>query len=471
MARTLTRREFTGSMAAAVSALSFGNSIARPQAERPPNIIFIMADDLGYNHLGCYGQEIIRTPHIDRLASQGTRFTQFYAGCTVCAPSRCTLMTGMHQGHCSVRGNSGGIPLRAQDVTVAEVLKQAGYTNGIFGKWGLGDAGTEGVPTRQGFDEFFGYLDQVHAHFYYPDYLWHNEEKFPLPGNQDSQQGQYSHDLIAERALQFIRDNQHGPFFCYVAFTIPHTELLVPEDSLAEYRGQFDETPFPGDHYGAQETPRAAYAAMVTRMDRDVGRILDLLEGLGIANNTVVVFTSDNGGQQSGAGVDLRFFQGNWPLRGWKGLMYEGGIRVPCIARWLGRVQAGAVSNKVWTHWDFLPTAAELAGVQAPSGIDGISAVPALLGEIMPARDYLYWEHHRGGDVQQAVRMGGWKALRHGRNEAIELYYLPTDLGEKFNVAAQTPQQVARAAELFRTARTEPPPQVEPETGSESRYR
>ena len=337
-----------------------------------PNIVFIMADDLGYAHLGAYGQEKIRTPNIDRLADEGIRYTQFYSGSTVCAPARSVLMTGLHTGHTSVRGNTGGLPIEPEDVTVAEVLREAGYTTGLFGKWGLGDHGTTGEPNLQGFDEFFGYLHQVHAHFYYTPFLWENDRQFPLEGNEDGARTTYSHDVITERALQFVRDHHEEPFFLYLAFTIPHTELLVPEESFAEYDGQFPEpNPHPGNgHYAAQEKPRTAFAAMVGRMDRDVGRLMALLDELGIGENTIVFFTSDNGGQR-GWGVDLDFFEGNAPLRGGKMFMYEGGIRVPLLVRWPGRIEAGQESEHVWAFWDVLPTLAELVGVAPPTQSTG----------------------------------------------------------------------------------------------------
>lgn len=468
MRPTLNRRHFTKLMtagaagAAALTAAPPLGAWGRGRQERPPNIVFIMADDLGYNHLGCYGQDKIRTPHIDRLAAQGIRYTQAYAGSTVCAPSRASLMTGYHQGHASVRGNSGGIPLLPEDVTVAEVLQEAGYATGCFGKWGLGDAPTTGIPTKQGFDEYFGTLDQVHAHFYYPEYLWHNEEKYPLPGNQDGGREQYSNDLFTEFALKFIREHKDEPFFCYVPFTIPHTELLVPEDSLAEYRGTFPETPFVYEgHYAGQETPHAAFAAMVTRMDGYVGQIMALLRELGLEENTLVLFTSDNGGQQDSDGVDLEFFHGNWPLRGWKGVLYEGGIRVPAIARWPGKIAPGTVSNQVWAFWDVLPTLAEIGGAKAPAGIDGISIAPELLGTGLVEHPTLYWEVVRRGELYQAIRMGGWKAVRHGKDQPTELYYLPTDIAEKFNLAGTHPERVQEAERLFVTSRTEPRPQID----------
>ncbi|MGH2689444.1 MAG: arylsulfatase, partial [Actinomycetota bacterium] len=352
-------------------------SPAPPGPPERPNIIFIMADDLGYGHLGCYGQEKIRTPNLDRMAREGLRFTQYYAGNPVCAPSRSVLMTGFHSGHTSVRNNPGGTPILDEDVTVAEVLKAAGYATGLFGKWGLGDAETPGPPWRQGFDEFFGYLHQVHCHFYYPYYLWKNDRKVMIPENEGERRAKYSHDLIVDHALDFLRRNKDRTFFQYVAFTIPHTELLVPEDSMREY--DFPEPkPYAGKHYASQPRPRAALAGMISRMDRDVGRILGRLRELGIDRKTIVFFTSDNGGQGTD-GPDLEFFRANGLLRGAKGTVYEGGIRVPMIVRWPGRVAPG-VSDAVWAHWDVLPTLAELAGARPPAGIDGGSAAPALFG-------------------------------------------------------------------------------------------
>ena len=438
-------------------------ALATAAPEKKPNIVFIMADDLGYAHLGCYGQRKILTPRIDRMAAEGLRFTQCYAGAPVCAPSRSVLMTGLHSGHTSVRGNSGGIPLLDDDVTVAELLKPLGYSTGIFGKWGLGDAGTPGVPTRQGFDEFFGYLHQVHAHFYYPFFLWHNEQKFLLPGNDGGKQEQYTHDVIVDRALEFVRRNRERRFFLYMPFTIPHTELLVPEDSFGEYEGKFQE-PRPyvdrRRHYADQPAPRTAFAAMVTRMDRDVGRVLDLLGELGIDRQTIVFFTSDNGGQ-GGGGPDLKFFQGNAPLRGAKGQLHEGGIRVPMIVRWPGVVESGAVSDHVWSFQDVMPTLVELGGGTTPPRTDGISAVPSLVGETVAGRKqerhrHLYWEHPRGRGLMQAVRMGRWKALRAGWAAPIELYDLEKDIGETTDVAREHGGVVRTIETYLKTARTQP---------------
>lgn len=427
-----------------------------------PNIVFILADDLGYGHLGSYGQAKIRTPTLDRMADEGIRFTQFYAGSTVCAPSRSVLMTGRHTGHTSVRGNTGGIPLRADDVTLGEVLRDAGYATGIFGKWGLGDSGTAGVPTAQGFDTFVGYLHQVHAHFYYTDFLWENGRRLPLSGNEEGGRTTYSHDVITDRALSWVRTHRDEPFFLYVAYTIPHTELLVPEDALAEYAGTFPETaPYAGDgHYAAQERPRTAFAAMVTRLDRDVGRLLGLLEELGLDDHTIVLFSSDNGGQE-GWGVDLDFFEGNGPLRGSKMWLYEGGIRVPLLARWPGMIPGGAVSDHVWAFWDVLPTLAELAEAPPPDSIDGVSMLPALLGpdrlaRTAPDHEFLYWEYGNvlgQPPIRQAVRWGNWKALRGDLDQPLELYDLEGDIGETTDVAGEHPDVIARIRGYLDTAR------------------
>jgi arylsulfatase A-like enzyme len=451
-------------------------SHAREAAQRP-NIVFIMADDLGYGHLGSYGQTKIRTPHLDRMAAEGTRFTQCYAGHCVCAPSRSVLMTGRHSGHTSVRINGGGAPLLPEDVTVAEVLKEAGYATGIFGKWGLGDHGTEGVPYQQGFDEFYGYLHQVHAHFFYPWFLWRNDQRHVLSENVGEKEEQYSHDLIADEALGFVRRHKEGPFFLYVPFTIPHFELLVPEDSLQEYEGKFPEpTPYLDSrrHYASQPAPRTTLAAMITRMDRDVGRILALLGELGIDEKTIVFFTSDNGGYRLARPDEPDFFAANGPLRGAKGSFYEGGIRVPMIVRWPGRVRAGASDDFIWAFWDVMPTLAELAGTQPPADIDGISVAPRLLGEEQPEPSrFLYWEKiPPRGDAgapawSQAVRKGRWKAVRQRPKLPLELYDLKSDVGEKNNVAGQHPEVVEMIEDYLRTARTPPrayPPQ-EPSWG------
>lgn len=453
-----------------------------------PNIVFIMTDDLGTGHLGFNGQTKIKTPSIDQLRAEGLYFNQVYAGCSVCAPCRSVLMTGYHMGHTSVRGNSGGIPLRDEDVTVAEVLKQAGYATGCFGKWGLGDAHTAGMAPRQGFDTFFGYYDQVHAHSYYPAYLWHNDQKYPLPGNsgRDSDgltgdvRGQYTHDEIQSKVLDFIRQHKSGPFFCYVPYTIPHTELLVPEDSLSEYAGKFLEpNPYAtaSKHYQDQPRPRAAYAAMITRLDRSVGQIVELLEQLDIDENTIVFFTSDNGAQGSG-GPDLEFFSGNMHLRAAKGAMYEGGIRVPMIVRWPGRIKPNSTSDLPWYFPDVMPTLAELAGANehVPQDIDGLSVLPAILGEDVVGRkqkrhEFMYWELGSGRRMRKAVRMGDWKAVQMDPRKPVELFNLKTDESETTNVADKHPEVMAKINDFLARCRTEPRPQIEPEGTGGWRFR
>ena len=424
-----------------------------------PNIIVIMADDLGYGELGCFGQTKIKTPHLDRMAVQGMRCTQVYSGSTVCAPTRCCLMTGLHTGHARVRGNAGikgRVPLEPEDVTVAEVLRTAGYRTGIVGKWGLGEPGTTGIPNDQGFDFWFGYLNQAKAHFYYPPFLWKNREKMDLAQNADGRKGVYSHDMMTDEALAFVRRNQRDPFFLYVAYTIPHAEIVVPEDSLKEYRGKFPETPYPGAHYGAQPEPNAALAGMVTRMDRDIGRLFELLRELKLDENTIVFFTSDNGPVSVG-GRDHKFFRAAGGLRGTKGSLFEGGIRVPTIVRWPGRIQAGTVSDAVWAHWDVLPTCAEIAGVEPPKKIDGVSVLPTLLGKDQPQLDdrFLYWEYGRNKKFTQAVRKGDWKAIRIGLNGPINLYDLKMDVAETTDVANQHPSVTGQIEKYLTTARTE----------------
>jgi arylsulfatase A-like enzyme len=358
---------------------------------------------------------------------------------------------------------------------VAEVLKKAGYATGLFGKWGLGDIGTEGVPERQGFDEYTGYLSQVHAHLYYPKFIYRNGRELPLEGNGDGKRVTYSHDVIARHALEFIRRHKDQPFFCYVPFTIPHWELLVPEDSIAEYRGTFPEPPIMRErrgHYAAQSEPHAAYAGMVTRMDRDVGRIMALLRELAIDDSTIVFFTSDNGTAMPILKDD--FFEGPSQFRGHKQNLYEGGIRVPMIARWPGKIAARSVNRHPWYFCDFMPTAAELAGGKPPSGVDGISVVPTLRGDRnQPVHEFMYWELPRydaktgtfSKEIpMQAVRFGGWKAVRPKPDGALELYNLAEDISESRNVAASHPGVLKRIEEYLATARTEPRPQTQPAT-------
>jgi len=428
-----------------------------------PNIIFIMADDLGYGDLGCYGQKEIKTPNIDRLAAEGMRFTDHYAGSTVCAPSRCSLMTGLHTGHTYVRGNReikpmGQLPLQADTVTVARVLKEAGYSTALTGKWGLGGPGSTGIPNKQGFDYFFGYLCQRHAHNYYPEFLFRNEERVPLIGNKVAEprddgagvaieRAQYSADLIAQEAVQFINKNKDRPFFLYMPVTLPHA------NNEAGNKGM--EVP----DYGIYRTrdwpePQKGHAAMISRLDSQVGRVLETLKKDGIDNKTLVFFTSDNGPHREG-GADPEFFDSNGPLRGYKRDLYEGGIRVPLIARWPGKIKAGTVSGHVSAFWDFMPTFAELVGTKHLPTTDGISILPTLMGRGGKQKEhkFLYWEFHERGS-KQAVRMGKWKAVRFGAKGKLELYNLEDDIGEKRNVAGRNPQIVADIEDYLKTART-----------------
>lgn len=448
-------------------------AVAAEQNLDHPNIIFIMADDLGWGHLGCYGQKQIKTPNIDRIADEGMRFTDAYSGCAVCAPCRSVLMTGLHMGHTPVRGNSGGIPIRDEDVTIGEVLKKAGYTTGCFGKWGLGDFGTTGVPWKQGFDEFFGYLHQVHAHFYYPEYLWHNGKKVNLSGNENGGRAQYSHDVILKQALEFIRRNKSQPFFCYLPVTIPHVELWVPEDSMAPYRGKFKEEQIvdPRKGYLSAKESFAAYAGMISRLDDGVGQVMALLKELGIDDNTIVIFTSDNGAQGGPWQRLVEVFNGSGPFRESKGSMYEGGTRVPAIARWPGKIKPGTTSHFAWYFPDVMPTLAEMAGASVPKTTDGISIVPTLLGKKQKPHEFMYWELGSGKRLRQAVRMGKWKAVRLGPEDPLELYNLETDIGEKNNVADENPNIVAKIEAYLKTCREPAPPQIEPEKPEGIRYR
>ena len=457
-----------GVLVAALSSLAASAAAADVPARRP-NIIFILADDLGYGDLGCYGQKKIRTPHIDRLAAEGTRFTQFYSGAPVCAPARCTLLTGLHTGHAHIRDNGelpteGQRPIPDSTVTLAEVLKSGGYHTGVVGKWGLGGPGTEGEPNRQGFDHWFGYLCQRQAHRFYPQHLWRNGEKVVLEANEGGKRGQYSHDLIANEALQFVRDAAGAkggkPFFLYVAFTTPHVDLDVPEDSMRPYVGQWEEKPFPGDHYRAEKHPRAAYAGMISRMDRDVGQLMALLKELNIDDSTLVLFSSDNGPSYAG-GADAAFFNSAGGLRGLKGQLFEGGIRVPLVARWPGRVPAGKTSDHVAAMWDLLPTFAEAGGCELPRGLklDGVSFLPALLGQPGQKRhQHLYWESPARQGAQ-AVRLGDWKGVRLGvkRDPAAkaQLFDLKDDPAESRDVAGEHPDVVAKIERVMREGRSE----------------
>ena len=425
---------------------------APPIPPRPPNIIFILADDLGYGDLGCYGQKKIQTPHLDRLAAEGMRFTQCYAGTTVCAPSRSSLMTGQHTGHTRVRANDAS-PLLPEDVTVAEVLQKAGYSTGLMGKWGLGLANTTGTPDKKGFEEFFGFLDQTQAHDYYPTNIWRNERLLLLDANTNGQRQIYIHDQFTLAATNFIRINRRFPFFLYLAYTIPHAH-----NELGQRTGNGMEVPSDAPYSKeAWPQPERNKAAMITRMDRDIGKILEFIRGFNLETNTVIFFTSDNGPHREG-GVNPEFFQSSGPLRGIKRDLYEGGLRVPMIVRWTGRIQPGQVNDAPWAFWDFLPTAAEIAGRldQVPPKLDGQSILPTLLGRPQKPHEFFYWEFHEQGS-KQAVRTGDWKAVRLALGQPLELYDLKTDPGETNNVATAQPAVMAKIENYLKTARTESP--------------
>lgn len=435
------RREFLAASAAAALPLRARNS--------KPNILFILADDLGYGDLGCYGQKLVATPHIDKLAAGGVRFTQAYCGSTVCAPSRCCLMTGYHTGHARIRGNAR-TNLLPGDITVAEVLKQAGYRTALVGKWGLGSAGKSGIPNRQGFDEFYGFLDQRHAHTQFPTQLWENEEETFPEGNFGPGRKDYAHDLFTQRAMKFIDQHKSGPWFLYLAYTIPHAN-----NELTQQTGNGMEIPSaaPYDKKSWKE-PDRNFAATVHHLDESVGQVMAKLGELGLDEDTIVMFCSDNGPHKEG-GNDPELFNSNGPLRGIKRDLYDGGVRTPFIARWTGQIKPGQTSDAVFAFWDFLPTAAELAGIGSPVGIDGISFVPALYGKPLAKREYLYWEFHEAG-FSQAVRLDKWKGIRRASQSApIELYDLTTDIGEQKNVAASHPDVIKQVAEIFTSARTD----------------
>ena len=459
-----------------------------------PNIVFIIADDLGYGDIGCYGQTKIGTPNLDRLASEGMKFTQHYAGNNVCAPSRCVLMTGKHPGHAYIRDNrqakgfpEGQTPVPDGSLQLPLTLKPLGYTLGGFGKWGLGPMTSTGDPLNQGFDRWFGFNCQAVAHNSYPAFLWDNDKQIALRNSNFSAHQKlsagadpndaksyapysgpdYAPDLIWDKALDFVRANKDRPFVLYAPTTVPHLALQVPEDALAEYAGQFPETPYTGDRdYLPHRTPRAAYAAMITRMDKNIGRVLLLIRELNLEERTIVVFTSDNGPLYNGlGGTDTEFFNSAAGLRGRKGSYYEGGFREPCLVRWTGRIKRGSVSDRVTGFEDWLPTFLELVGAddQTPKDIDGLSFAPTLFGQSQEPRPFLYREAPGYGG-QQCVRVGDWKAIRtnlhpaaKSKNRApgdIELYDLAADRSESRNVAAQHPDVVAKLAAIMKEQHT-----------------
>lgn len=424
---------------------------------RPPNIVLIMADDLGYAHLGSYGQEKIRTPSLDRLASEGMKFTQAYSGDAVCAPARSVLMTGLHNGHTVIRSNGSGMFLSPEDVTMAEILKKAGYVTGGFGKWGLGDSGTTGHPLLQGFDDFFGQLHQIHAHFYYPFWVWNNGQPFFFQENLGERQARYVQDEIHARALQFIRDHYDRPFFAYLPYILPHVELAVPEEAEAPYRTRFPAVKLEDrrEGYLGSDHAYATYAGMISHLDAQVGEVMSLLEELGIDQNTLLIFTSDNGPQGGHWDPLLTFFNAAGPFRGSKGDLYEGGIRVPLIARWPGQIEAGTTSDHVTYFPDFLPTFAEVAGVELSIQTDGVSFLPELLGKRQVEHKYLYWGHYRSRATKphsQAVRAGPWKAIQPAAGAPVELYNLDDDPGEATDLAARYPERVAQMRGLMSEA-------------------
>lgn len=445
-------------------------------APKPPNIIYILADDLGYGDLSCYGQKLFDTPNIDKLAASGMLFTQHYSGSTVCAPSRSSLMTGLHTGHTFIRGNKevkpeGQFPLADSVITLPEILKSKGYVTGAFGKWGLGYPSSEGDPLNQGFDVFFGYNCQRLAHNYYPFYLWDNDKKFELVGNTEKNETQYAPQLIHERTLTFLETYKDSSFFLFVPNPIPHAELKVPTKYQEDYAGKFEpETPYQGvddgekyklGPYGSQDKPHEVFAGMVKLLDEQVGEIMQKVEDLGIAENTLIIFTSDNGPHIEG-GADPDYFDSNGQLKGYKRDLYEGGIRVPMIASWKGKIKPGSSTDHISAFWDVLPTLAELVDIKPQKNLDGISFLPTLLGNESQQKehDYLYWEfHEKGGRI--AVRKGNWKAVKYnvGKNpEALpELYNLQKDIGETENLAEKFPEITAEMDSLMKVSRTPSP--------------
>lgn len=440
-----------------VLTLSMATLLLGAEGEKP-NLVYLLLDDAGYGDLSCYGQQKFATPNMDRLAAEGLRFTQHYSGSTVCAPTRCCLMTGVHTGHSYVRGNrevrpEGQSPMPSDIVTLPRLLKQAGYTTGAFGKWGLGAPGSPSDPAHH-FDVFFGYNCQREAHTYYPKHLWNNFEKVPLDGQT------HSADVIMSEALEFVRANQEKPFFLFLPVTIPHAAMHATEEYLAPFRKKFPQFENKVGRYANTETknPIAAFAGMMTQVDAHLGQLMQLLDELNLDDRTLVMLSSDNGPHKEG-GHDPKFFDSNGPLRGHKRDLYEGGVRAPLIARWPGKIAEGNESAMISAHWDMLPTFCELAGVAVPQLVDGVSLVPELTGQSDKQRqhEYLYWEFYEQGG-KRAARFGDWKAVQlnvnKDRNAPIELYFLPEDIGETNNVADDHPEVVARAIKIFADAHT-----------------
>lgn len=437
---------------------------AKEEQPQKPNVIYILADDLGYGDIEPYGQKIIKTPHLTQMAHEGMLFTQHYAGSTVSAPSRGSLMTGMHTGHSQIRGNKeiapeGQQPMEANTFTIGKLMQESGYTTGIFGKWGLGYPSSPSVPSKMGFNEFYGYNCQRQAHSYYPDHLWKNDEVIVLEGNQNGERNTYSQELIHQEALQFIRNNKDKPFFAMLTYTLPHAELNLPHDSIYQiYENMFEETPYTGGYHDS-EKPRASFAAMVSLLDKYVGDVMQELKELGIDDNTIVIFTSDNGPHMEG-GADPEFFNSNGPLRGVKRDVYEGGIRVPMIVRYPNHVKAGTTTNHISAFWDIMPTLADITHSAIPTNevTDGISFLPTLLDKgKQREHEYLYWEFHEGGG-RLALREGDWKmdvlnAISKDK-EKIELYNLADDLGETNNLANANPEKTKQMYDKLKSIRT-----------------
>lgn len=456
----------------AVSNAMFNSNALAFDPPKRPNVIWIMADDLGYGDLGCYGQKTITTPNLDKMAAEGLRFTQFYSGATVCAPSRSVLMTGLHHGHTRVRGNAGKVnptaqALRADDVTVAKVMQQAGYRTALIGKWGLGDveAAESGLPRKQGFDEFYGFLNQTHAHNHYPDYLWRNESRESLAnvvtpvgdngGGFATEAKVFADDLFADEAIEFVKANQSKPFFLYWSMVVPHSNNernreLKNGAEVPDY-GPYADKDWP--------EPDRGQAAMITRLDGYVGRMLATLRELGLAENTLVIFTSDNGPHNESS-HSLARFNPSGPLTGIKRSLTDGGIRVPMIAWWPTKIQPQQSSSHVAYFGDWMATAAELAGIQPPNHCDSISFLPTLLGHSNKQlkHEFLYWEFHEGGFKQAALYQGRWKGIRKDAPDAaIELFDLENDIAEKKNVAAANPDIAEQISDYLVTARSDSP--------------
>jgi arylsulfatase A-like enzyme len=445
-----------------IAAVFMPVKLAAQSTARKPNIIFILADDLGYGNLTSYNPKSpIPTPNIDKMAKEGTKFTRFYAGSTVCAPSRASLMSGQHMGHAYVRGN-GNVSLRLQDSTLAQQMKKSGYNTGMFGKWGLGLENEPGAPHLKGFDSFYGYLLQRHAHYYFTDHLFEIQNNQLKKVKLDS--SQYTQDLIVDKALAFIKENKEKPFFLYLPITLPHAELKVPEALMKKYRNADGSSKFgpekpyyqKGQSYHAQLQPRAAFAAMIDKMDYDVGRVLQLVKDLGLDENTYIFFTSDNGPHQEGGG-DPEFFNSSGQLRGVKRDLYEGGIRVPMIARAPGKVPAGKTRDDIWAFWDIMPTFNELGGSKPPQNIDGLSFVNALSGKGQKQKhDYLYWQFNEG-EFREAVLQDNWKLIRYkekGKAEILELYNLNADIAEKHNLFSKNPVKTKALLALMKQAKS-----------------